>query len=41
MNFPGAPVVKNLPANVGETGLIFGVPHDPGHQATTTEAHAP
>ena len=25
MDFPGGPVVKNLPANAGDTGLIAGL----------------
>ena len=32
MDFPGSPVIKNLPANAGGTGLIPGgeIPHSAG-----------
>ena len=38
-NFPGGPMVKNLPANAGDTGSIL----DPGrsHLSQGNEAHAP
>ena len=43
--FPGGPVVKNLPSNVGDTGSIPGqgteAPHAPGQPAhhNQREAH--
>ena len=43
MDFPGGPVVKNLPSSAGDTGSIPGqgtkIPHAMGKQpcATTTE----
>ena len=47
-DFPGGPVVKNLPANAGDTGSSPGlgtkIPHAVGQlslRATTTEAHEP
>ena len=30
MGFPGGSVVKNLPANAGDTGLISGLERSPG-----------
>ena len=30
MGFPGGSVVKNLPANAGDTGLITGLERSPG-----------
>ena len=30
MGFPGGSVVKNLPANVGHVGSIFGLGRSPG-----------
>ena len=43
-DFPGGPVVKNLPSNAGHSGLILGqqtkIPHALGQlslSATTTE----
>ena len=30
MGFPGGSVVKNLPANAGDPGLIFGLGRSPG-----------
>ena len=44
-DFPGSPVIKNLPANAGNTGLIPSVEgsHMPRSKVspctTTTEAH--
>ena len=32
MGFPGGPVVKNLPANTGDTGLILGSGRSPGER---------
>ena len=47
-DFPGGPVVKNLPANAGDVDLIPDpgsmIPHAAGQlesHATTTEAGAP
>ena len=47
-DFPGGPVVKNLPSNAGDAGLIPGrgakIPHATGQlslRATTREARAP
>ena len=47
-DFPGCPVVKNLPSNAGDMGLIPGwgtkIPHAAGQlspHATTREAHMP
>ena len=44
-DFPGSPVVKNLPSNAGDSGSIPGwgtkIPHavgQPSPRATTTEA---
>ena len=46
MDSPGGPVVKNLPANIGDTGSIAGagrshVPQQLSPGTTTTEAHLP
>ena len=39
-DFPGGPVIKNLPANTGETGLISGqetkIPHAMRHGENNT-----
>ena len=41
-DFPGGPVVKNLPSNAGNTGLIPGpgskIPHATGQQSPCTTA---
>ena len=47
-DFPGGPVVKNLPSNAGDAGLIPGqgtkIPHAMGqvslHDATTEPEHS-
>ena len=44
-DFPGGPLVKNLPANAGDTGSVIGlIPHATEQLspcATTTEAQCP
>ena len=38
-DFPGGPVVKNLPANAGDTGLIPDLGRS--HMPRSNQAHAP
>ena len=38
-NFPGGPLVKNLPANAGDTGSIPGLGRS--HMPRSHKAHAP
>ena len=38
-DFPGGPVVKNLPANAGDTGLILDLGRS--HMLQSNQAHSP
>ena len=44
-DFPGGPVVKNLPSNAGDTGLILGrgtkIPHATGQLSPCTAMKDP
>ena len=39
VDFPGAPVVKNLPANAGDMGSILGKRH--GQRSLASGLHSP